>query len=56
MTLLSDVLRVVFDGGETLATLGPSVAVVLTRRDATLARGSRTSASWRPTAWPSTRT
>jgi hypothetical protein len=38
MTLLSDVLRVVFDGGETLATIGPSVAVVVTRRDAALAQ------------------
>jgi hypothetical protein len=38
MTLLSDVLRVVFDGGETLATVGPSVAAVLARRDATLAQ------------------
>jgi hypothetical protein len=38
MTLLSDVLRVVFGGGETLATVGPSLAVVLTRRDASLAQ------------------
>jgi len=38
MTLLSDVLRVVFDGGETLAAVGPSVAAVLTRRDAALGR------------------
>ncbi|WNV90641.1 GGDEF domain-containing protein [Umezawaea sp. Da 62-37] len=38
MTLVSDVLRTVFDGGETLASLGPSVAAVLTRRDAALAR------------------
>ena len=38
MTLLSDALRVVFDSGETLATISPSVAAVLTRRDATLAQ------------------
>ncbi|MEU7478904.1 GGDEF domain-containing protein [Lentzea sp. NPDC042327] len=38
MTLASDALRTVFDGGETLATLGPSVAAVLARRDETLAR------------------
>ncbi|WP_197288850.1 hypothetical protein [Nocardia sp. NRRL S-836] len=38
MTLASDALRTVFDGGETLAALGPSVAAVLVRRDETLAR------------------
>jgi hypothetical protein len=38
MTLLSDALRVVFDSGETLATISPSVAAVLTRRDAALAQ------------------
>ncbi len=38
MTLISDALRTVFDGGETLATLGPCVAAVLVRRDELLAR------------------
>lgn len=38
MTLVSDALRTVFDGGETLATLGPCVAAVLVRRDGLLAR------------------
>ncbi|WP_222598435.1 GGDEF domain-containing protein [Lentzea tibetensis] len=38
MTLLSDAMRTVFDGGETLATIGPGVAAVLTRRDDVLAR------------------
>jgi hypothetical protein len=38
MTLVSDALRTVFDGGETLATLGPCVAAVLVRRDELLAR------------------
>ena len=38
MTLLADVLRVVFDSDETLATISPSVAAVLTRRDAFLAQ------------------
>lgn len=38
MTLLADAMRVVFDGGETLATVGSGVAAVLTRRDDTLAR------------------
>jgi len=38
MTLASDALRTVFDGGETLATLGPCVAAVLVRRDELLAR------------------
>ncbi|SER83023.1 hypothetical protein [Actinokineospora terrae] len=37
MVLVGDVLRSVFDGGETVAVLGPSVAVVLTERDTTLA-------------------
>jgi hypothetical protein len=40
MVLAADVLRQVFDGGESLALLGPSVAVVLTERDARLARRS----------------
>lgn len=38
MTLLSDVLRTVFDAGETLASIGPSVAVVLTRQGPELVR------------------
>ena len=38
MTLVSDALRTVFDSGETLATLGPSVAAVLVRRDELLSR------------------
>jgi GGDEF domain-containing protein len=33
MVLVSDVLRGVFDGGESCAVLGPSVAVVLAERD-----------------------
>ena len=37
MVLAADVLRQVFDGGESLALLGPSVAVVLTERDDELA-------------------
>lgn len=42
MVLAADVLRQVFDGGESLALLGPSVAVVLTERDKDLAmRSSR---------------
>lgn len=36
MILVGDVLRSVFDGGETLAVVGPSVAVVLAERDAAL--------------------
>ncbi|CRK59765.1 hypothetical protein [Alloactinosynnema sp. L-07] len=36
MILVGDALRSVFDGGETLAVLGPSVAVVLAERDAAL--------------------
>ncbi|GGP70228.1 GGDEF domain-containing protein [Saccharothrix coeruleofusca] len=36
-TLLADALREAFDGGETVATLGPSVAAVLLRRDRGLA-------------------
>ncbi|SDF91295.1 hypothetical protein SAMN05216553_104143 [Lentzea fradiae] len=38
MTLAADALRTVFDGGETLATLGPCVAAVLVRRDEQLSR------------------
>jgi hypothetical protein len=38
MTLVADAMRTVFDGGETLATVGPGVACVLVRRDHTLAR------------------
>jgi hypothetical protein len=34
MVLVADVLREVFDGGESIALLGPSVAVVLAPRDA----------------------
>ncbi|MTD14140.1 GGDEF domain-containing protein [Nakamurella sp. YIM 132087] len=41
MILSADVMRSVFDGGRTLAQLGPSVAVVLTDRDAVLARRAR---------------
>ncbi|WP_260193996.1 GGDEF domain-containing protein [Actinophytocola gossypii] len=33
MVLVADVLREVFDGGESIAILGPSVAVVLAERD-----------------------
>jgi hypothetical protein len=33
MVLVADVLREVFDGGESIALLGPSVAVVLAPRD-----------------------
>jgi hypothetical protein len=40
MVLAADVLRQVFDGGESLALLGPSVAVVLTERDHNLAQRS----------------
>lgn len=38
MTLLADALKEVFDGGETVASIGPSVACVLLRRDRHLAR------------------
>ncbi len=38
MTLLADVLMEVFDAGETVASVGPSVACVLLRRDRHLAR------------------
>ena len=38
MTLLADALKEVFDAGETLASVGPSVACVLLRRDRHLAR------------------
>ncbi|GAA2963977.1 GGDEF domain-containing protein [Actinokineospora diospyrosa] len=37
MVLVGDVLRAVFDGGESVAVLGPSVAVVLTERETGLA-------------------
>ncbi|SDD20750.1 GGDEF domain-containing protein [Actinokineospora iranica] len=37
MVLVGDVLRAVFDGGESVAVLGPSVAVVLAERDSRLA-------------------
>lgn len=40
MVLAADVLRQVFDGGESLALLGPSVAVVLTEREPQLAKRS----------------
>ncbi|RSM64947.1 hypothetical protein DMH04_50220 [Kibdelosporangium aridum] len=40
MVLAADVLRQVFDGGESLALLGPSVAVVLTEREPELAKRS----------------
>lgn len=36
MVLLADVLRSVFDGGQTLAVLGPTIAAVLTERSSTL--------------------
>ncbi|MDQ2587144.1 GGDEF domain-containing protein [Saccharothrix yanglingensis] len=38
MTLLADALKEVFDAGETLASVGPSTACVLLRRDGRLAR------------------
>ncbi len=38
MTLLADALKEVFDAGETVASIGPSVACVLLRRDRHLAR------------------
>jgi hypothetical protein len=45
MVLVSDALREVFDGGESIAILGPSVAVVLAERDP--AFGDRSlSAGW----------
>lgn len=45
MVLVADVLREVFDGGESIAILGPSVAVVLSQRDPTF--GERgLSAGW----------
>ena len=45
MVLVADVLRDVFDGGESIAILGPSVAVVLAERDP--AFGDRTlNAGW----------
>lgn len=36
MVLLADVLRAVFDGGQTLATVGPNTMVVLAERDGRL--------------------
>jgi len=33
MVLVADALREIFDGGESIAILGPSVAVVLAERD-----------------------
>jgi hypothetical protein len=44
MVLAADVLRQVFDGGESLALLGPSVAVVLTERDGLAQRSAQ--AQW----------
>jgi hypothetical protein len=45
MVLVADALREVFDGGESIALLGPSVAAVLSDRDP--AFGDRAlSASW----------
>ena len=38
MVVVADVLRTVFDGGESVAMLGPSVAAVLTERAADLAQ------------------
>ncbi len=38
MTLLADALREVFDSGETIASLGPSVAAVLLKKDLRLER------------------
>ncbi|MBB5955121.1 GGDEF domain-containing protein [Saccharothrix tamanrassetensis] len=38
MTLLADALREVFDAGQTIASIGPSVAAVLLRRDDRLHR------------------
>lgn len=38
MTLLADALKEVFDAGETVASIGPSVACVLLRRDRHLPR------------------
>ncbi|MFD1150210.1 GGDEF domain-containing protein [Saccharothrix hoggarensis] len=38
MTLLADALKEVFDAGETVASVGPSVACVLLRRDERLVR------------------
>lgn len=37
MVLLADVLRTAFDGGQTLATIGPATLVVLTERDGRVA-------------------
>jgi hypothetical protein len=45
MVLVADVLREVFNGGESSAVLGPSVAAVLARREPSF--GDRaTSAAW----------
>lgn len=41
MILAAEAMRCVFDGGQSLAQLGESVAVVLTERDAMLARRAR---------------
>jgi len=41
MVLVGDCLRQIFDGGQTLAVLGDSVAVVLSDRDVNLARRAR---------------
>jgi hypothetical protein len=41
MILAADCMRAVFDGGRTLAQLGPCVAAVLTERDSTVARRAR---------------
>ncbi|MEU6152310.1 GGDEF domain-containing protein [Actinosynnema sp. NPDC047251] len=38
MTLLADALREVFDSGQTIASIGPSLAAVLVRRDERLIR------------------
>jgi hypothetical protein len=48
MVLVADVLRDVFDGGESVALLGPSVAAVLAPRDTAFGDRSLT-ASWRIT-------
>ena len=41
MILVADAMRQVFDGGQSLALLGESVAVVLCDRDVMLARRAR---------------
>ena len=45
MVLLADVLRAVFDGGQTLATIGPTTLLVLAERDDRLSR-RMASARW----------